>query len=67
MKKIILLVALIAVGCFVASRLLKGNGGSVESEETLHETTNAEDASAGNGQLDIESPASDAVASEAAT
>ncbi len=72
MKKIILLVALIAVGCFVASRLLKGDGGSVETEETLGESTNAEDASEGDaseadGQADIESPAEDAIASEAAT
>ncbi len=72
MKKVILLVALIAVGCFVASRLLKGDGGSVETAETLDEMTNAEDAPAaeaseGDGQADIESPAKDAIASETAT
>ena len=65
MKRILLLVALIAVGCFVASRLLKGDGDSVENAETLHEMTTAEDASAGNGRSDIESPAKDEVASEA--
>ena len=70
MKKIILLVALIAVGCFVASRLLKGDGGSVETAETLDETSNAEDASAGDaseGDGQAESAATDEVASEAAT
>jgi len=66
MKKIFLLVALIAVGCFVASRLLKGDGGSVETAETLHEMTNAEDVSAGDGKADIESPAKDAATSDAA-
>ncbi len=72
MKKIFLLVVLIAVGCFVASRLLKEDGGSVETEETVDEMTNTEDASEGDasegdGQADIESPAKDAIASETAT
>jgi len=66
MKKILLLVALIAVGCFVASRLLKGDGGSVETEETLHETTSDADVSEGDGQAELESAAEDSVASEVA-
>ena len=66
MKKIVLLVALIAIGCFVASRLLKGDGGSVETEETDSEMTSVEDAATGDGQSEIESPAKDAAVSEAA-
>jgi len=66
MKKVILLVALIAVGCFVASRLLSGDEDTDESAETLHETTTAAAASEGEGQSEVESPAKDAAASEAA-
>ena len=66
MKKIILLVALIAVGCFVASRLLKSDEGAVESAETLPEMTTAEDASEGDGQAEVESSAEDSIVSEVA-
>ncbi len=76
MKRTILLVALIAVAVFLSKRMLKGDGGSVETEETIDEMTNAEDASEGDasaeeasdadGQADIESQAEDATVSEVA-
>ncbi len=65
MKKIILLVALIAVGCFVASKLLKSDDDtSDEGTESYSETTDVEGTTEANGQFEVESPATDEVASE---
>ena len=67
MKRTILLVALIAVAVFLAKRMLKGDGGSVETETQMHdELTDAEDAPDADGGVDIESPAEDATVSEVA-
>ena len=65
MKKIFLLVALIAVGCFVASKLLKSDDDtSDEGTESYSGTSDVESTSEANGQFEAESPATDEVGSE---
>jgi hypothetical protein len=60
MKKIILLVALIAVGCYFAGRMLKSGGESDDGTQAYSEPTDIGDAA------EVESPAEDAVTSEVA-
>ena len=68
MKKIFVLVALIALGCFVASRLLKSDDDtSSEGTESYSESTDVESTPEANGQFEVESPATDEVASEIAS